>query len=110
MAKNRHKRCEQKTDSLKEFRRKHPNKVGKLEVQKAKRLRYPTPKDVVAREGEIWTYKGQRFVCHGTQNEGRYLYSPDLQALCGRKYVSAKQCVRILHNEGIVIKNKSEKL
>ena len=110
MAQNRHKRCEQKTDSLEEFRRKHPNKVGQLEVQKAKRLRYPPPKDVVAREGELWAYKGKRFVCHGTQNEGRYLYSPDLQELCGRKYISPKECVRILHNEGIVVKNKSEKL
>ena len=65
-------------------------------------------RDVIARAGEIWSYQGKRFVCHGTQNKGRYLYSPELKGFCGRTYVCPDKCVKILQNEGIVVKNSRE--
>lgn len=70
VAKNRHKRFEQTSDSLEEFAQKPPAEVAKLTVQKSIR-RYNTKGRMLP--GTVFIYKGKRHVMSGQLSNGQYL-------------------------------------
>ena len=72
VAHNRHKRCDQgDVDSLAEFRKAHPQDVGRLTVKRAVRLYTPNRAKAPAVGGEVWSIGGVRLVVgwrHGWRN------------------------------------------
>lgn len=96
VCKNRHKRFEQKDDSLAEFRKTHPKQeIGRLKVKRSTRS-YNDPDRLMP--GAVFEYKGRQYVLTGTKNLGtRLLYEG-----CKASGVSAKQCRVVRHNSGLV--------
>ena len=95
VCKNRHKRTDQKDDSLEEFAKKYPKDVGRLKVKKSKRLYNRLERTL---PGAVFIYQGKRCVMTGQRNLGAYLYADGLT----KNGVKAKDC-RILHqNTGLV--------
>lgn len=95
VCRNRHKREGQTSDSLEEFRKKHPDQVCRLTVKKSKRS-YNNPDRLMP--GTVFYYQGRRCVLTGTKNKGtRYMFNG-----CSPSGVSAKQCTVILQNAGLV--------
>ena len=70
VCKNRHKRFEQKGDSLEEFSKKHPSDVKRLTVKRSTRF-YNANNRLMP--GVVFTYKGQRYVMSGQLTGGKYL-------------------------------------
>lgn len=70
VCKNRHKRFEQKGDSLEEFRDKHPSDVKRLTVKKS--IRYYNS-DGRLIPGMVFSHNGQRHVMSGQLTGGKYL-------------------------------------
>lgn len=68
VAKNRHKRTEQKVDSLEEFRAAHPEDVGRLKVVKGL-AKYKDPNRVLP--GAIYLVNGKRMVLQGRHGKSR---------------------------------------
>lgn len=104
VAKNRNKRTEQKTISLKEFRReflhtygrtKYNKMLGKLKVTKSTR-RYKQKRDLS--EGCVALYNKKRFVVTGSSGAGKYVRLLGL----GTKDINIKNCKLLKKNEGLV--------
>ncbi len=103
VAHNRRKRCDQgDVDSLAEFRRKHPQDIGRLKVKKALRLYTPNRATAPAVGGDVRMWQGKPFVVHGIKNGGAYLHSAELQPLLGKTYVPVSQTKPYLRNAGMV--------
>ncbi|MDA8154375.1 MAG: RRXRR domain-containing protein [Acidithiobacillus sp.] len=104
VAHNRRKRCDQgDLDSLAEFRRIHPEDIGRLKVKKAVRLYAPHRATAPAVGGDVWIWRGTAFVVQGIKNGGRYLHSAELQPLVEKSYVPVSQTKRYLRNTGMVM-------
>ena len=70
VCKNRHKRTGQdKTDSLEEFRKKHPSDVGRLTVKKSKRSYNRLGREL---PGAEVVYRGKRYIVSGNHNDSVY--------------------------------------
>lgn len=103
VAHNRRKRCDQgDVDSLAEFRRAHPEDVGRLKVKKAVRLYTPNRAKAPAVGGDVWSIGGRRVVVQGVHSKTN-LYVPDLKSVTGKVYASPKDGVRLLWNAGMVV-------
>lgn len=70
VCKNRHKRFEQKCDSLEEFRLKHPEDISRLIVKKSKRS-YNNPKRIMP--GSVFCFQGTWHVLNGSLTNGKYI-------------------------------------
>lgn len=68
VCKNRHKRFEQKDDSLEEFAKVHPDLVSKLTVKKSRRY-YNDPDRILP--GAIFIYEGKQYVLTGRSSGGK---------------------------------------
>ena len=68
VARNKHKRTEQKTDSLEEFRLAYPKEVGRLTVSKGC-AKYKDPKRILP--GAIFIVMGKRMVLQGRHGKSR---------------------------------------
>ena len=104
-AKNRNKRCDQKEDSLAEFREMHPRSaVSRLKVYPGIRVLNPLRKDTPTIGGDTWLHEktGRRFIATGVLSR-KYLFSPDLKDIVGKTYVAPSECSRLLRNEGMVV-------
>ena len=95
VAKNRHKRFEQKGDSLEEFAKKHPEAVKNLRVKKSARS-YNDPKRVMP--GAVFIYRGKEYVLTSQQRQGTCWHASGLP----KNGVNAKECKIISLNEGLV--------
>ena len=95
VCKNRHKRFEQKGDSLEEFRMKHPSDVGRLTVKKSTR-HYNRLNRILP--GAIFWYKGIEHVLTAQRNNGTYYYASGL----AKNGVPSKQCLVVEQNRGLV--------
>ena len=93
VAHNRHKRTDQKSDSLEEFRQKYPSDVGKLTVKKSQRS-YNDLNRIMP--GAEVIYQGTRHIIKGKHNS-RYI----LSGVPGAG-VPVKQCRIIKRNAGLV--------
>ena len=93
-AKNRHKRFEQKGDSLEEFALKNPDKVAELTVKKSKRS-YNNPDRIMP--GARFLYKGKEYVLISQKNNGFYYKGHGM-----KDYVKANECQIIKYNQGLV--------
>ncbi|MBQ7430259.1 RRXRR domain-containing protein [Butyrivibrio sp.] len=95
VCKNRHKRFEQKDDSLEEFRKKHPSDVKRLTVKKS--VRYYNAADRLM-PGTVFSCQGQRQVMSGQLTGGKYLRAVgDIKT----NYPSS-QCLVLKRNAGLV--------
>ena len=95
VCKNRHKRFEQKTDSLEEFRMKHPEAVPLLKVIPS--TRYYNDKNRVM-PGTVFLYGGDRYVLSGQITGGRYYRAVGAE----KKNFPADKCSVISGNTGLV--------
>lgn len=94
VAKNRHKRYEQKCDSLEEFTLKNLDKVAKLTVKKSKRA-YNNPDRIMP--GAKFLYKNKEYVLVAQKDNGcRY------KGYGMENYVKANECQIIKYNQGLV--------
>ncbi|MBX6423433.1 RRXRR domain-containing protein [Thermosulfurimonas sp. F29] len=99
VARNRNRRTDQKEPSWNEYRKKHPKHVGMVEVSLGVKLVRRIQTDV--RGGNIYRANGVVFVARAAQHNGRSIYSPDLEKMTGKNYISIKRCKRLMYNEGI---------
>ncbi|MEB8488164.1 MULTISPECIES: RRXRR domain-containing protein [Acidithiobacillus] len=103
VAHNRRKRSDQgDVDSLAEFRRAHPQDMGRLKVKKAVRLYTPNRAKAPAVGGDVWNIGGRRVVAQGVHSKTN-LYVPDLKRVTGKVYASPKDGVRLFWNSGMVV-------
>jgi len=103
VAHNRRKRCDQgDVDSLAEFRKSHPEDIGRLKAKKAVRLYTPNRAKAPAVGGDVWKIGGQRVVVRGVHSKTN-LYVPDIKPTTGKVYAAPKDGVRLLWNTGMVI-------
>ena len=95
VCKNRHKRFEQKTDSLEELSMKHPDLVSKLTVKESKRS-YNDPHRKLP--GAVILYNKTRYILSGRSSGGK-----EYRMLGhGKKYFAASKCTILLNNAGLV--------
>ena len=112
VAKNRNPRtgqsdAKEKTPALSEWYRKRCLEAGKKQAQKERSQmvavpsmrRYNNPERLMP--GTEYLYKGKRYIMHGQQNNGYYIY-PASQP---KKIVPARDCVIIRKNAGLVFIN-----
>ena len=95
VCRNRHKRFEQKGDSLEEFRQKYPDQVSQLTVTKSMRY-YNNPDRLMP--GAVFLFEGERYVLQGQKTRGRYYRAVG----CGGKNFPAAKCTIIRENAGLV--------
>ena len=95
VCKNRHKRTDQKDDSLEEFRAKHPGNIGRLTAKKS--TRHYNRMDRVF-PGAIFIYQGKEHILTGQRNGGAYYYAAGL----AKNGVSSKMCRLVKQNTGLV--------
>lgn len=95
VCKNRHKRTDQKTDSLEEFRKKHPSDIKLLTVKGSKRY-YNSPDRLFP--GIVFMYMGKLHVMSGQLTNGKYLRAVDD---CKINYPTT-QCQIVRKNAGLV--------
>ncbi len=95
VCKNRHKRFEQKDDSLEEFRRKHPSDVKKLTVKKSVRYYNAEHRPI---PGTVFNFNGNRYVMSGQLPGGKYLRAVG----DGKTNYPASQCHVLNRNAGLV--------
>ena len=95
VCKNRHKRTDQKTDSLEEFKLKHPDDIGRLTVKKS--IYHYNRTDRIF-PGAVFVYQGNVHVLTGQRNGGAYFYADGL----AKNGVPSKQCCLIKQNVGLV--------
>lgn len=95
VCKNRHKRFEQKGDSLEEFRRNHPSDVKRLTVKKS--IRYYNAANRLM-PGAVFNYNGHRHVMSGQLTGGKYLRAIG----DSKKNYPASQCLFLRKNTGLV--------
>lgn len=104
VAKNRHKRFEQKCDSLEEWFNKMVVLYGlkkaekmrsQLTVNKSTRY-YNTPGRIMP--GTVFLYKNERYVVSGQLSEGQYYRAVG----CGKRNFPARDCIIIQRNVGLV--------
>ena len=95
VCKNRHKRFEQKGDSLEEFAKVHPDLVSKLKVKKSRRY-YNDPDRILP--GATFIYEGKHYVLTGQLSGGQYYRSFGH----GTKNFSAKRSTIVWQNTGLV--------
>jgi 5-methylcytosine-specific restriction endonuclease McrA len=95
VCKNRHKRFEQKCDSLEEFRDSHPDEICRLTVKPSTRY-YNDPKRDLP--GAVFWYKGQRYVLSGQLSNGKQYRAVG----CGTQNFNALRCNITERNKGLV--------
>ena len=95
VCKNRHKRTDQKTDSLGEFRKKHPSDVKWLTIKTSKRY-YNSPDRLFP--GVVFMYMGKLHVMSGQLTNGKYLRAVNN---CKTNYPTV-QCQIVRKNVGLV--------
>lgn len=95
VCKNRHKRFEQKCDSLEEFRQKHPRDVGRLLVKPSMRLRN---NPVRIMPGAVFVYRGNEYILYGLSNQCARFMCKELP----KGYVAASRCRLQKKNSGLV--------
>lgn len=96
---NRHKRFEQKTDSLEEFREKHSEQdVSRLTVKPSVR-RYNDRNRIMP--GAIFCFNGERHVLSGTLTNGNYYRAADDTKKKKTNY-PASGCLIVRKNTGLV--------
>ena len=95
VCKNRHKRTDQKGDSLEEFRAKFPDNIGRLTVKKSTR-HYNRMGRIFP--GAIFIYQGKEYILTGQRNRGAYYYADGL----AKNGVSSKTCGLVKQNTGLV--------
>jgi hydrogenase maturation factor len=95
VCRNRHKRFEQKNDSLEEFRQKYPDQVSHLTV--AKSIRYYNDADRLM-PSAVFIFEGERHVMQGQLTGGRYYRAVG----CGKRNFPATKCTVIKENAGLV--------
>ena len=99
VCKNRHKRTGQdKTDSLEEFRKKHPSDVGRLTVKKSKRS-YNRLDRIMP--GAEFMYEGKRYILQSQQRCGTCWHAKGLP----KSGVGAGKCRLVKYNRGLVYMN-----
>ena len=95
VCRNRHKRFEQKGDSLEEFRQKHPDKVSQLTVTKSTRY-YNDVNRLMP--GAVFLFEGERYVLQSQLTGGCYYRAVGF----GGKNFPATKCTIIRENAGLV--------
>ncbi len=95
VCKNKHRRTDQKTDSLAEFRKKHPSDVKRLTVKESKRY-YNSPDRLFP--GIVFMYMGKLHVMSGQLTNGKYLRTVGNDKT---NYPTA-QCQIVRKNAGLV--------
>lgn len=95
VCRNRHKRFEQKDDSLEEFRQKYPDQVSRLTVTKS--TRYYNDADRLM-PGAVFLFEGERYVLQSQLTGGRYYRAVG----CGKRNFPAAKCMVIRENTGLV--------
>ena len=95
VCKNRHKRFEQKGDSLEEFAKVHPDLVSKLKVKKSRRY-YNDPDRILP--GATFIYEGKQYVLTGQLSGGQYYRAFGH----GTMNFSAKRSTIVWQNTGLV--------
>lgn len=95
VCKNRHKRFEQKTDSLEEFSKKYPDLVSKLTVKESKRFYNDLHRKL---PGAVILYNKTRYILSGRSSGGK-----EYRMLGqGKKYFAASKCTILQSNAGLV--------
>ena len=94
VCRNRHKRFEQKGDSLEEFRQKYPDQVSQLTVTKSMR-HYNAANRLMP--GAVFLFGGERYVLRGQTTRGRYYNAVGYE----RNFPAAK-CTIIRESAGLV--------
>jgi 5-methylcytosine-specific restriction endonuclease McrA len=95
VCKNRHKRNDQKGDSLEEFRTKFPDNVGRLTVKKSTR-HYNRMNRMFP--GAIFIYQGNEHILTGQHSGGAYYHADGL----AKNGVLSKMCGSVKQNTGLV--------
>ena len=95
VCKNRHRRFEQKCDSLDEFRKEHPKLVSELNVSKSVRY-YNNPDRLMP--GAVFLFGGERHVLQSQLTGGKYYRAVG----CGKKSFPSAKCTVIRCNSGLV--------
>lgn len=95
VCKNRHKRFEQKTDSLEEFAAKNPDLVSELTVKKSKRSYNNLKRNL---PGTIVLYEGIRYILSGRSSGGTQYRMLEQ----GKKNFAASKCTIVRNNSGLV--------
>lgn len=88
VARNRRKRMEQQTDSLAEFRVKHPDAVGRLKVVKGG-VKYKNPKRILP--GAIFSVNGERMVFQGSHGKSK-TGKPNYYEFVGKGNFTPRKC------------------
>ena len=95
VCKNRHKRFEQKTDSLEEYTEKNPELLSKLTVKKSQRS-YNDLTRVLP--GAVILYQGKRYILSGRSSGGKQYRMLG----CGNQNFTASKCTIVQQNTGLV--------
>lgn len=95
VCRNRHRRFEQKVDSLEDFRKSHPDLVSKLSVTKS--VRYYNDLNRLM-PGASFLFEGKRYILQGQLSKGQYYHAVG----CEKKNFPAVRCTVIRHNTGLV--------
>lgn len=95
VCKNRHKRFEQKTDSLEEYVEKYPNFLSNLTVKKSQRS-YNDLKRVLP--GAVILYQGKRYILSGRSSGGKQYRMLGY----GNQNFTASKCTIVQQNTGLV--------
>ena len=95
VCRNRHKRFEQKEDSLEEFRQKYPDQVSRLTVTKS--MRYYNDANRLM-PGAVFLFEGERYVLQGQITRGRYYNAIE----CEKRNFPVAKCTIIRENAGLV--------
>ena len=95
VCRNRHKRFEQKGDSIEEFRQKYPDQVSRLTVTKS--TRYYNDADRLM-PGAVFLFDGERYVLQSQLTGGRYYRAVG----CEKRNFPAAKCTIIRENAGLV--------
>ena len=95
VCRNRHKRFEQKEDSLEEFRQKYPDQVSRLTVTKS--MHYYNDANRLM-PGAVFLFEGERYVLQGQITRGRYYNAIE----CEKRNFPAAKCTIIRENAGLV--------
>ena len=93
VCKNRHKRTDQKDDSLEEFAQKHPSDVGRLTVKRSQRSYNNMKREL---PGAEVVYNGKRYITKGNHNSRYTLYEVNGAG------VPFTKCRVIFKNRGLV--------
>lgn len=95
VCKNRHKRFEQRTDSLEEFALKNPDAIPFLTVKKSKRFYNSLGRTL---PGAVFLYQEKRYIMNGQLSNGKYLRAYG----SGEKNFPASKCTVVRNNMGLM--------